>query len=123
MAEQMNLGSTLVLLTLADNRKTLVNVETVLRFDERENKEGSYIYFRGEKVPVIVLEDPVHIKKLITGSKLADIKELMKQISGTQSDMIKKMMEDFPEEIERDGRNPFENRDPDDFDGWFLKNK
>ena len=117
MAEQMNLGSTLVLLTLDNGKKTLVNIETVLRFDERSKNDGSCVYFKGEPSPTLIKEDPIHVKKLITGSKLADIKELMKQISGTQSDMIKKMMNDLPEELGGDGRDPFENKDPDDFDG------
>ena len=116
MAEQMNFGSTLVLLTLDNGKKTLVNVEAVLRFSERERHEGSQVYFKGGGTPVSILEDPIHVRKLITGAKLADLKELMNHVVDAQGDMVKKMMEDLPPEMGGDGRNPFGDGS-NDFDG------
>ena len=116
MAEPVNLGSTMVLLTLTDGRKTLVNVETVLRFSERERNSGSLVHFKGVNSPIEIREDPEHVRKLITGAKLADMKELMTQISKAQQDLFKDITKDFPSDLGGDGRNPFGDRGPNDFD-------
>lgn len=91
MTENMNMGSTLVLLTLENGQTTLVNIQKVKRFDGFD--DGSHIIYETLDIK-FVKEDPKHIRQLITASKAAEFKEIMEQMMGAQGKMMKDLLGD-----------------------------
>jgi len=109
MAEQMNLGSTLVLLTKQETKHiVLVNVDNVEMFEETGaagSKVGGKIHFKSGREPFLVEEDPTHVKQLIMAAKKNEIAELMKRMVNAQKSLLndiddmlppKKNPDDYP---------------------------
>ena len=104
MAEQMNLGATLVFLTRTNDKQTLINVDSVCRFDEEG--EGSSVVFKEQIIPTLVKENPLMIRRLITTAKKNEIKEVMGQMVEAQKELMKGLGDMLPPEL--GGKDPFE---------------
>ena len=105
MAEQMNLGATLVFLTQKDGKQVLIRIDSVAYFIEEG--EGSKVYFTGQQEPILVKESPIMIRRLITTSKKNEIKEIMGQIIEAQKDLMKGLTDILPPEFGGKDDEPF----------------